>query len=426
MSNELITFETYKPSPKQLEAHLSPTRYKLFGGAMNCGKSFWLCAEVIRLSLMFPGNQGLLARYRYKDLRRSTLPILLQMIPNKIIKSYNKTEGEIILVNKSVIYVSDLEDPNKLKSMNLGFFAIDEATDIPDASAFEMLTTRLRLQLPNIKYFGLLATNPEPGWVKDKFIDNPKSNSKFFAALPKDNPAYSEDYIREVTASLPPALVERYLHGSWEAFDDQIFQPQWIKPWDGITSKDIYKIAFIDPAVSEKQTADDTAIVTVIYDHYHDVYQDVEVIKGKWSFDLIKENARLSFRRQNQAIIWIETVQAQEWLKTDLAKDLPVTGFKPDRDKIRKAYFIQDMFESGKVRVNDPFLRKQLLEFPNGLHDDVADAFISALFVLKKMGLKPRKDDGKKFEVKTWNDNPLNPRKKTQNTNKTFSQLING
>ena len=50
--------DQYKPTDIQLNAHLSLTRYKLYGGAMGGGKTKWLCEEAKDLSLKYPGNRG--------------------------------------------------------------------------------------------------------------------------------------------------------------------------------------------------------------------------------------------------------------------------------------------------------------------------------------------------------------------------------
>lgn len=400
MNDELITFETYKPSAIQNKAHLSPKRYKLFGGAMNCGKSFWLCAEAIRLSIMFPGNAGLIARYRYKDLKKSTLPILLQMIPRQILRSYNKTEGLIEFVNGSIIYCSDLEDPNKLKSMNLGWFAIDEATDVPTHDAFNMLTTRLRLRRNGIRYFGLLATNPEPGWVKDKWITDPTADFAFFPALPQDNPAFSQEYINDLIRNLPPSLRARYLEGSWDAFDDSIFMPEWIMPSIDNTENYANIITFVDPAIDDKKLdnkrkdPDETSICTVGIEYITGLFHEIKTVSGRWSHEQILNNCEAVYNRirakyTSNYIFFSETNAAQDWLRQNLIREKKIQcqGYKSTIGKIAKALSVQAFFEQRRVRINTPKLQKQLIEFPNGTHDDLADSLIMALVQFKSLNI---------------------------------------
>jgi len=98
-----MNFEEYIPFSKQVEFHNALEKFKLYGGAMGGGKSYTLVAEAIRLSLTYPGNRGYLCRKTYKDFKRTTLPILNEMLPTRVIESYNKVDGEIYLINGSII-----------------------------------------------------------------------------------------------------------------------------------------------------------------------------------------------------------------------------------------------------------------------------------------------------------------------------------
>lgn len=369
---------------------------------MAGGKSYALAAHIIKCQTMWPGSNWVLARYRGKDLKKTTLPIYLEMLPSKMLKRYNKSDGEVELVNNSKTYFSDLEDPNKLKSLNLAGYGIDEATDVPTIDAWNMLTTRLRQRIKGVRYFGLLASNPEPGWVKDLFITEPDDDFSYFEALPADNPTLPEDYIATLEKNLPTALRERYLRGSWDAFDDLIIRPEWVLPHENRKLDWSAKVTFVDPAISEKTVADETAIVTVGVEIISGLIEDIEVRAGRWSFDEIKKNCEEVYQRHKPDRFVVEDVQAQNWLIQDLIKDYAVVGEKVRRDKIYKAMSVQDYFENGRIRVNDNGLRRQLTEFPNGTHDDKADAFFSALRQLKQTGMdeikvpdhwwKPKKD----------------------------------
>ena len=382
---DLLNFETYIPTERQLEAHERSEMFKCYGGAMGGGKSVWLCAEGIQLSLDFPGNVGYLCRKTYTDFKKTTLPILLEMIPPKIIKNYNKTDGEIDLVNGSKIILGHLEDLNKLKSLNLGWYGIDEATDTTE-EFFLMLNTRLRRKVPGIKYHGLLATNPEPGWVKDRFVDpqaqgNPLRNHIFVPALPKDNPHLPDSYL-EAFDHMPPLWRAKYREGSWDVFDSQIFKPDWIIP-----SSDIPEIAAkftaVDPAISEKDEADDSVICTMGID-YNGVIHELETISGKWSFDELLNNCVAAYSRHKPSFFGVEYVAFQKALGDVLNKlGVPVTELKDDTDKVRRAISVTHFFEQNIVRINEQKTQKQLLEFPKGQHDDIVDSVVYCLKLIK-------------------------------------------
>ena len=56
---------------------------------------------------------------------------------------YMKAENKLKFKNGSEILFRHMEEPNKLKSLNLGFVELEEMSDIPE-STFKMLLGRLR------------------------------------------------------------------------------------------------------------------------------------------------------------------------------------------------------------------------------------------------------------------------------------------
>jgi hypothetical protein len=82
-----------------------------------------------------------------------------------------------------------------------------------------MLASRLRLKLSGIHYYGLLASNPDPGWLKYRFIDQKKEDHVFVPALPKDNPHLPPDYVPRLQRVFPDEWQKRFLEGDWGAFE---------------------------------------------------------------------------------------------------------------------------------------------------------------------------------------------------------------
>ena len=375
----------YEPTLKQQLFHKSRERFKLYGGAMGGGKSVALCAEVIWLACKWPKNHILLARKSLRDLKKTTLETFFDMLPTDLIKNYNKTDGVVRIKNDSIILFSDLENTDKLKSLNLGAFGIDEASETSD-DIFKMLASRLRRNIPGIKYYGVLASNPEPGWLKDRFVDPQMSNSAkadhlFIQSLPKENPHLPEGYVEQLALDFPPLWITKYLEGSWDVFDSQIFQPDWIRP--GIADEYAVKYTAIDPAISEKDEADETVICTIGIGYDNNIYE-VESISGRWSFDKIIENCKSVYERHKPDIFGVESVAFQKALYDVLMTlNIPCRELKADRDKVRRAIGVTDLLEQGRVFVNSPQLQKQMLEFPKGTHDDYVDAFVYCLRMAK-------------------------------------------
>lgn len=215
----------YQANPRQALFHAAPETNKLYGGAMGGGKTWALCAEAIALSCDYPGNRGYICRHELTSFKRSTgLTLDLLLSRAGLIERHHQTDHFYLLKNGSVIYYGGLGDDlnaiDKLKSMELGWFAIDEASETTEAF-FLMLGSRLRLQLPGIKYFGLLASNPDPGWLKQRFIGQKLPDHIFIPALPKDNPDLPAGYVDRLKELFPADWVARFLEGDWDAFEGE-------------------------------------------------------------------------------------------------------------------------------------------------------------------------------------------------------------
>lgn len=219
----------YAPTERQAAFHRSTARYRLYGGAMGGGKTWALCAEAIALSLRYPGNRGYMCRNQLIDFRRSTLVTFDRVCPPSWLKGHYRDDRVIEFRNGSAIVYGGLggeEDLERIKSTEFGWFAIDEATETLE-DMFLLLCSRLRWKLTsgNIpRYYGILASNPEPGWVKERFVDQTLPDHEFFPALPRDNPFLPPDYDKNLRILYPDEWVKRYLDGSWDVFEGQIYK----------------------------------------------------------------------------------------------------------------------------------------------------------------------------------------------------------
>ncbi len=230
------------PTAKQTLFRDSPQKYKLFGGGVGGGKTVALCSEGLRLSFLYPGNRGFMCRHESEAFRKTTLVTLLkqiydveELVGHKIMvpSGHNQSKKEITLVNGSVIIYGGLggpEDMDRIKSLEIGWFCVDEASESVQ-SVVNMLKARLRWRLPSGEYprfFGLFASNPEPGWLKNTFVlpqqqALPLDDHLFIQSLLKDNPFLPPDYITQLERDNPASWVKRYVRGSWDAVEGQIW-----------------------------------------------------------------------------------------------------------------------------------------------------------------------------------------------------------
>ena len=140
----------YKASEKQAIFHKDKAKFRLYGGSVRSGKSIAICMEAVKQSLKYYKNRGLIARKTFQDLRKTTMETFLRFVPPELIKNHNKAEAKITFHNDSEIQFSDLEDPNKIKSMDLGWFAVDECSDIT-FDDWKMLKLKFELHISALK-----------------------------------------------------------------------------------------------------------------------------------------------------------------------------------------------------------------------------------------------------------------------------------
>lgn len=225
----------YIPNEKQVIAHTAEARFVGYGGAMGGGKTRWLCEAAKLLSMLHPGNFGLIARQSGPALRLSTLEVFMTetLIPGteewkQLGCKWRKSEGILeftALDPPSKIWFTGLDSDNveRCKSLNLGFFGLDEATEIAE-SIYLMLCTRLRRKhIPSSHRKGMITANPEAGWVKRRFLDQTLKDHIFIQANYKDNPHLPDDY-HELFATMPATWREKYLEGNWGAVSGLVWK----------------------------------------------------------------------------------------------------------------------------------------------------------------------------------------------------------
>jgi len=191
----------------------------------NSGKTYSIVLKALKLIIKHPGIFGLIGAQTYPLLRDTTLREFLTLVPQDIIQSYNKTQQHFKFKNGSEIIFRSFDDPNKLKSLNLGFAGIEEMTDVSE-EIFKMLRTRMRQKDMPGQIFG--ATNPGAfgNWVYNTFIDRPIRNSEVIYSVSADNPYLPDMYLNDLKnlKRTNPEYYERMVMGIWGMLEGVIYQ----------------------------------------------------------------------------------------------------------------------------------------------------------------------------------------------------------
>ena len=149
------------------------------------------------LAFKFQGIRGLVGAQTYTLVRDTTLQSYFEHLESmKLVEGVDykwySSEQKLSFRNGSEILFRHFDEPNKLKSLNLGFVEIEEMSDIP-YDTFKMLIARMRQKInPNWKNFTYRIsghTNPEihKGWIYKTFIKNPRENYRLICAPTTQN-----------------------------------------------------------------------------------------------------------------------------------------------------------------------------------------------------------------------------------------------
>jgi len=203
-----------------------------------------------------------------------------------------------------------------------------------------------------------------------------------------NDPAWFREYLLQI---LPP--------------EDRIIKSEWIKYYDELPSNleancTGYLIS-IDPAISEKQTADKTGILTGRIYRTKDLlslYILPNIFNKRIDYPTTKETLRKlsdTVDPKRKTTVLVEQVAYQASIIQDLQRaGYPVVGIDPHgQDKLSRLNIVSTFVKNGNVffpRYGSSELVDQLVNFGVERYDDLVDAFtmlVNQVFVSPPSGL---------------------------------------
>jgi hypothetical protein len=256
----LVDLINRKKFPSQLAFRYSTAREVAFIGGVGCGKSEALCEKAIELSWLFPDNEGLIGRYRDSELESTTKRQFFETCPPDMIAEVLRGDNAVRIrtidpERTSLIWFRHIAEqvPGKdhLKSMNLAWFAIDQAEEC-EAGRWDDLMGRLRRR--SMPYHqGFAIANPDgrnwmwkkwiypaqqrgavetvmvPGRIGGEMTTVPsvryQANEDCFAVVAHsaENLALPEDYVLSLMRGRSPEWVARYVQSSFDPWVGRIY-----------------------------------------------------------------------------------------------------------------------------------------------------------------------------------------------------------
>jgi len=231
----------YRPFARQQQFHLSPAKYRLFGGAAGPGKTKALLWEAIFQANAWSGADTLLLRRTYPELESSLLAYFRRDVPRGLYKKYNESKHIVTWQNGSTTrfgYCRNENDVYQYQGAEFLFIGLDELTHFT-FKQWQFLTSRNRCPVPGSFCSMAGATNPGNighAWVKSLWVDHKPPagfdqtdlyhphDYEFIRARLDDNPIYANDAeYRRTLEALPEHLRKAFLDGDWNVFAGQYF-----------------------------------------------------------------------------------------------------------------------------------------------------------------------------------------------------------
>lgn len=226
---------TRQPLPKQqqfLKHALDPKgpKYTLYCGGIGSGKTLIGCITVLSWAVLHPGDY-LVCRQYYPELKITTLKTFLEICPKELIAEYRVADGIVKIKSAggkiSNVIFRQLEEPDKLRSLNLSGFYIDESSQVSE-HAFMLLQGRLRG--PGLRK-GILTTNPaghdwQYFWfVKQDMFSKEEAKKQYalIKAPSTENVHLPEGYVQSMMDSWSEDRIQREIFGSFDSFEGQVY-----------------------------------------------------------------------------------------------------------------------------------------------------------------------------------------------------------
>lgn len=352
--------------------NLFKTRAKeflLYGGSRS-GKTFVTIYVIVLMAVKFPGSRHLIARFRFNAAKAAiwndTLKKVLKICFNNMPVKWNNSDHYIELANGSQIWIAGLDDADRVeKILGMEFLTIflNEASQI-SYDAYNIVKTRLAQRVHGARNMLFIDENP-PGkkhWTYKLFVEHidPKDRTPLDAeryACIQMNPIDNLDNISpeymNALQTMPKRQRERFLKGE---FADDTEGALWTD--ELIANNRVLKrpelrriIVAIDPAVTSKDTSDETGIVAagVGFDGHYYIIDDVSGIYTP--IDWAKTSIA-SYKKFKADRVIGEVNNGGDLIETVLRgvdQNIPYKSVHATRDKLTRAEPISALYEQGKV-----------------------------------------------------------------------------
>lgn len=352
------------------------------------GKTFLGCDIV----LDGPRGKGALHGYPvawYAPTHQLMLEVWRKLVAvTKPITSHKSEQNKRIeLITGGVIEMWSLDDPDAGRGRKYAVAVVDEAAMVRRLD--EAIEQNIKPLLMDYQGELWLLSTPKgisgPGATFKQMFDkgnarNPDRDEQWMSwQMPTTcNPYIALPEIEVMRAELPELVFAQEILAEFVDMGGTVVKREWLRT--GQAPKGMKLYMGVDLAISTKEDADYTAIVTVGVDDEGRIWV-VDAERRRVGFHDALEFIKTKAARWSPADIAIEVVQYQAAAVEELLRstDLPVRKIKPDKDKLTRFQRLQPRYQQGLVWHDESlpmYFEEELLSFPVGEHDDLVDSLV--------------------------------------------------
>ena len=317
-----------------------------------------------------------------------------------------ESEKTIVTTTGGSVSIRSADNPDRMRGSGLDFAVLDEYAFMKPNVWAEIVRPML-----SISRGGALFISTPKGFNHFEQLYNQAGDREDWERwnFPTSvNPLVSQDELDQAKAEIGSYLFSQEYLAQFVEFSGGIFQDQWFKKYrsetvqeydkDGylinrrlirLNNEDVYedelsKFATVDLATSTKEQADYTVMAIcaktpknnlLVMDLVRDRIQAPDIVP------IIKDKVR----EHDLKYVGIERVGYQlALIQIARREGLIVKELRADRDKINRALPLSAKMEGGQIYFNANALwyddlNRELLQFPEGEHDDIVDALSYAV-----------------------------------------------
>jgi predicted phage terminase large subunit-like protein len=380
MSNQKeIIIKIPKLHQGQLEAKENFRRFNVLSIGRRFGKTTFALYELCTRAIS--GQKCAYIAPNYSMTTKFFKSICTKLLP--IVKSVNQKDHIIELITGGTISTYSMESINTIRGNNFHYVVLDEA-----AFMTNLLTewqNAIRPTLIDFEGEALFISSPN-GFndfydLFEKSVTDQEWNS---VQMPSHkNPYIPVNELKLVKDSLPSDAYDREILAQFNDVSSTIFKREWLQYVDvEDLPTDLVISMGVDLAISQKSTADYTAISVMGYSEDVNKFYILAIHHSRMSFLKIIDKIILMADMYKPSIIPIESVAFQSVVSNTLLENtnLPVVSIRPVMDKVSRSLPLATRFEKGdfyilnSLAIDQDFV-KEFLAFPNkNVHDDIIDS----------------------------------------------------